>query len=181
VKIKETCTLKAFAVHRSDTSRTVSYGLVKKNLIPGIQGGRYSRGLNVNVYQGQFASLPDFGSLQPVKTVVTKVINAGISENNRNFALRFTGFLNIPEDGIYGFFLNSDDGSRLLIDGEVVVLNDGVHPRPVEKFDYVALGKGYHKMQIEYFQSTGRRPVLRLTIEKPENLRSEIPSDWLYY
>jgi len=181
VKVNETCTLKAFAVHGNDTSRTVSYNLVKKNLIPGIQGGRYSRGLNVNVYQGQFTSLPDFGALQPVKTTVTKVINARISEDSQNFALRFTGLLNIPEESIYGFYLNSDDGSKLIIDGELVVLNDGVHPRAVEKFDYIALGKGYHKIELEYFQSDSRRPVLRLMVEQPGKQRTEIPEEWLYH
>ncbi|HQK69841.1 MAG TPA: PA14 domain-containing protein [Bacteroidales bacterium] len=181
VKVNETCTLKAFAVHGNDTSRTVSYNLVKKNLIPGIQGGRYSRGLNVSVYQGQFTSLPDFGALQPVKTTVTKVINARISEDSQNFALRFTGLLNIPEESIYGFYLNSDDGSKLIIDGELVVLNDGVHPRAVEKFDYIALGKGYHKIELEYFQSDSRRPVLRLMVEQPGKQRTEIPEEWLYH
>jgi len=179
--VKESCTLKTFAVHGSDTSRSVAYNLVKKNIIPGIKGGRYGKGLAVNIYNGVFNSLPDFNTLKPVKTTVSQVINVRLADTTQNFALLFTGFLRFPEDGIYGFFLNSDDGSRLLIDGEIVVLNDGVHPRPVEKFDYVALGKGYHKIEIGYFQSTGRRPVLRLMVETPGKPRTEIPAEWMFH
>ena len=43
------------------------------------------------------------------------------------FALRFEGALSIDAEGEYTFWLKSDDGSRLTIDGKVVVDNDGIH------------------------------------------------------
>src|SRR5438270_5665624 len=35
-----------------------------------------------------------------------------------NFYVRWTGVLKVPKNGSYKFYLNSDDGSRLLIDGK---------------------------------------------------------------
>ncbi len=45
-----------------------------------------------------------------------------------NFAVRWSGFVRIEKDGKYEFVTESDDGSRLSIDGKVVVNNGGVHP-----------------------------------------------------
>src|SRR5262245_50505511 len=35
-----------------------------------------------------------------------------------DFYVRWTGILKVPKDGRYKFFLNSDDGSRLFLDGK---------------------------------------------------------------
>ncbi|MGQ9620358.1 MAG: PA14 domain-containing protein, partial [Bacteroidales bacterium] len=181
IKVMQSCSLKTFAIHGKDSSRTVAYNLVKKDLIPGIEGGRYTKGLNVEIFKGEFTSLPDFSSITPVKTTVTQMINARLADENQNFALRISGFIKIPEDGVYGFFLNSDDGSRLLIDGEVVVSNDGVHPKAIEKYDYLTLGQGYHRVETGYFQYDSRRPVLRLMVEQQGKQRMEIPIEWMFH
>src|SRR5581483_6819876 len=44
-----------------------------------------------------------------------------------HFYARWTGRIKIPRDGKYTFFTESDDGSRLWIDGKVVVDNGGLH------------------------------------------------------
>ena len=53
----------------------------------------------------------------------------GVDDRPRddNFGLRFSGWIEAPADGRYTFHLRSDDGSRLHLDGEVVVDNGGVH------------------------------------------------------
>ncbi|MDP2106589.1 MAG: PA14 domain-containing protein, partial [Desulfobulbaceae bacterium] len=43
------------------------------------------------------------------------------------FAARWTGSIRADVEGDYTFFINSDDGSRLYIDGNLVIDNDGVH------------------------------------------------------
>lgn len=43
--------------------------------------------------------------------------------------VQFSGFLNVPETDNYIFYLTSDDGSRLLLDGQVVVDNNGLVSR----------------------------------------------------
>ena len=48
-----------------------------------------------------------------------------------NIGLVLTGYLEVPADGIYTFALLSDDGSTLMLDGELLGDNDGAHS-PVE-------------------------------------------------
>jgi hypothetical protein len=62
--------------------------------------------------------------------------------------------LEVPEDGVYGFYLTSDDGSRLVVDGKQVVDNDGVHGAR-ERSGYVALAAGLHPIELLFFQGRG--------------------------
>jgi len=70
------------------------------------------------------------------------------------FAARYTGGFEVSEAGIYTFFLNSDDGSNLSIDGLTVIKNDGLHAaREVSVELY--LDAGTHDFQALYFEKTG--------------------------
>jgi len=68
------------------------------------------------------------------------------------FAIRWTGKIKIPKDGKYTFFLESDDGSRLLIDGKTVVDNGGLHDMQ-EQMGGVELKAGDHEIRIDYFEN----------------------------
>jgi len=178
--VKDAGVIKAFALYGDKKSRTVSYELIKKDIVPSKFTGRFKPGLKVNIYDGEYANLPDFKTLTPVKSMTSKVITARIAEKEQNFAMSFDGYINIPEDGIYGLYINSDDGSKLVLNDEIVLSNDGVHPRGVEKSDFYALGKGYHKIHVGYFFTTGRRPMLRFSVETPAQRRVELPENWFF-
>jgi hypothetical protein len=65
--------------------------------------------------------------------------------------ITFSGYIDVPEDGLYTFFTTSDDGSFLYIDDLLVVNNDGKHPA-VEKSGVVGLKAGKHYIKALYFQ-----------------------------
>ena len=75
--------------------------------------------------------------------------------------LIITGYLNVPEDGVYTFSLMSDDGSWLKIDGNMVVDNDRPQS-PHEEISQQALKAGLHKIEVRYFDSNGG--MLRLWV-----------------
>ena len=61
------------------------------------------------------------------------------------FACRETGFVRIPDDGEYTFYLTSDDGAELLIAGASVVSDVYSHaPRTVSAS--VRLTEGWHPL-----------------------------------
>jgi alpha-L-fucosidase len=64
------------------------------------------------------------------------------------------GYLEIPETAGYRFYTESDDGSQLLIDGQLIVDNDGDHGME-EKSGIAYLQKGWHSIRIVYFNSGG--------------------------
>ena len=72
--------------------------------------------------------MPDLESLKVAKTGSARNFDISVSEVKDGFALRFTGKIKISKKGAYRFFLASDDGSKLFIDGKEIVDHDGIHP-----------------------------------------------------
>ena len=64
-----------------------------------------------------------------------------------NFFARWTGVLRAEKAGSYTFFTDSDDGSRLIINGKTVVDNGGVHGMQ-EASGKVDLTAGDHEIRI---------------------------------
>jgi hypothetical protein len=69
-----------------------------------------------------------------------------------NFYVVWTGKIRIPADGAYTFFLESDDGSRLFIDGAQVVDDGGLHEM-LESMGKVELKAGDHVIKVEFFEA----------------------------
>ncbi len=70
------------------------------------------------------------------------------------FALRFTGMVQVPKTGKYTFSIASDDGSRLYLDDKLLIDNDGLHGM-VEKTGAVDLAAGSHPIVVTYFDNGG--------------------------
>ncbi len=118
--------------------------------------------------------LPDFTALTPVDTGITTSISLSRAQVDDGFAFTFDGRIAIPESGEYTFYLVSDDGSRLSIDGSVVVDHDGLHG-PSQRSGSVVLGHGHHDLFVEYFESANGES-LNIDIEGPGITRTSINS-----
>jgi len=70
------------------------------------------------------------------------------------FATRYTGLMYAPRAGTYTFYLMSDDGSKLYIDGTFTVNNDGLHGSQWQQGN-INLAEGNHKFVITFFQNYG--------------------------
>jgi len=125
--------------------------------------------------------LPDFSKLTPVGKIYTEVLNItprsfdqgfpGVTDRFEWFAIDYKGKIYIPQNGTYTFSLLSDDGAKLIIDGKIVIDNDGVHP-PWEKTGSIYLKKGIHEIEVPYFQ--GPRWEVALVLSVVKNGKKEI-------
>lgn len=61
-----------------------------------------------------------------------------------------TGYIEIPEDGIYTFSLTSNDGSMLYVDNTLLIDNDNPHGDKT-LVAQKAMAKGLHPIKIEFF------------------------------
>ncbi|HMU08901.1 MAG TPA: alpha-L-fucosidase [Ferruginibacter sp.] len=109
---------------------------------------------------------------------ITDVITAAKKQRVDRFAIEFSGYVKITKDGLYTFFTRSDDGSKLFIDDEEVVDNDGDHGT-VEKAGNAALKKGYHKIRVLYFDSGGGNE-LNVLIQAEGGVKMELPAAMLF-
>jgi hexosaminidase len=132
--------------------RSVVYGATFLQPISNAISGRSAPGLSFALFDGN----------SPCRTsrrqsgVDRKFRSLDLEQFGRtlNYGVRFEGYLNVEADNFYRFAIESDDGSVLTIDDEVVVDNDGDHgPRLVT--GHVPLRRGLHKISLRYFQSEG--------------------------
>merc|ERR1719329_282885 len=71
-----------------------------------------------------------------------------------NFAVRWTGTLNIKNTGYYRFYTYSDDGSKMWIDGRQIVNNDGLHGWRGRSGGR-RLSAGKHRFKVTFFEKGG--------------------------
>jgi hypothetical protein len=92
-------------------------------------------GLDVAYYAIPDATgMPDFGALRPERRGVVQTIDVGQTSGEfdrsgraEHVAAVYEGFLSVQTPGAYRPTLASDDGSRLYLDGTLVIDNDGLH------------------------------------------------------
>jgi hypothetical protein len=97
------------------------------------------------------------------------------------FAARYTSELQIDTAGSYTFYLNSDDGSALSIDGERIINNDGRHGATQRQVT-IELSAGTHDIDVQYFEAFGSQ-TLQLLWNGPDTggRRVQLGNDDLTY
>lgn len=87
---------------------------------------RYVNGLDYRYYEGRWwRMLPNFEHMVPAKTGVVSNFDISVRDRDEHVGLCFSGFIQVPTDGEYTFFLQSDDGSKLYI-GEPTLRIHGI-------------------------------------------------------
>jgi len=81
----------------------------------GDQSG-WVNGLDYNCYEGNWLHMPDFDRLLPTKSGTVTNFDLGVITRANDVGLQFTGYVEVPRDGIYNFTTISDDGSIMFID-----------------------------------------------------------------
>lgn len=124
-------------------------------------------GLLLRLYdvEQSLQALPDLpADIKPneIKTI-TKLDLSGddFAPLEDGFLSEIVGALHITTAGRYTFQLMSDDGSRLWIDGRVVIDHDGLHGAE-PKTGVALLSPGWHDLRILHFDAGGAE---RLTLE----------------
>jgi len=94
------------------------------------------------------------------------------------FSTKFEGYIEIPRDGIYGFKLSSDDGSRLCIDEKAILNGWGksVYTGKTQLF----LKKGLHDITISHMEHEGNAALWLYWKPPGKKIFSKIPSDFFY-
>lgn len=105
--------------------------------------------------------LPDFSTLTPSSEEVVSNLNYAASSGDfagsgrmNNVGAVFTGYVSVPVDDFYTFYLNSDDGSELFLGTTLLIDNGNLHSMR-EYSASIGLKAGTHALRVEYFEFTG--------------------------
>lgn len=143
-------------------------------------------GVRYKQYQGKgWKDIPNFDALQPVAEYTGhefQVDDAKLSPAQKDGSVQFglvaESFLDIPVEGEYRFYTRSDDGSKLYVNGKMVVDNGGDHGVQ-ERVGKIELTKGRHLIRIEHFNGSGGY-WLEAYYNGPGLAKQIIPADRLF-
>ena len=90
----------------------------------------------------------------------------GVTNRFEWFAIDYQGSVYVPVAGEYAFKLFSDDGSRLYIDGKVVIDMDRIQGWDLAE-GKAKLTQGDHQFRLSYFQGPATQLGLRLLVKPP--------------
>jgi hypothetical protein len=127
------------------------------------------------------AFLPDFDALTAYADGIVANINVpstggvfSTSGRADQIGAVYEGYVNVPSDGLYTFYTNSDDGSRLFIGDTLVVDNDGLHGM-VERGGQIALRAGRHTTRVEFFENGGGAGLI-VSYQSPTLSKRVVPA-----
>lgn len=107
-------------------------------------------GLNYELFKGEFSSAKNITgeSSKAIIDDISKPENAP----DTFFALKYRGFVEVPEDGLYRLKLTANDGAVLYINNELVIDLDGFSYGK-ETYGFVHFKKGLHPIKLNFFQA----------------------------
>ncbi len=107
-------------------------------------------------YLDNLSFLPALGNKKPDVTGKSFEITSDELTNKikSNTAVRFTTQIEADQADTYIFYVRSDDGSKLFVDGEPIVDNDGDHGVQ-EKDGKIDLESGRHTIEVLWFNGGG--------------------------
>jgi UDP-2,3-diacylglucosamine pyrophosphatase LpxH len=118
-------------------------------------------GLSYTYFEGNWDGIPDFTKQTPIKNGIANDFLVGdIALNKNNFGIKYTGYIEILEDGMYYFRCRADDAGSLKIHDKLVCL-DGTSAifdnsdRKVGPTGAIALKKGMHPVEINFYENQG--------------------------
>lgn len=155
VNLNESATIKAVAyADGMEKSDIMTAEATKADYWPGLKVNPGKKGISYAFYEGKMRKTTDMLKMSPVRTGICETYS--IEELNppkEHFGVIYKAYLKLDKPDVYWFHMTSDDGAVLWIDGKEVVLNEGSHAG-MHAMGSVALGSGFHEVELRYFQDT---------------------------
>jgi fibronectin-binding autotransporter adhesin len=135
--------------------------------------------VDTRTFTGQAQSDASLVNFTGTANSVGTSTNLNIAAQPTTTGTQFLGGLNINTAGTYSFGLNTDDGSRLYIDGVLLINNEGGHGA-TNLTNSVTLDAGRHEIRIDYVNNSGGGSIA-VTYSGPDQVASgAIPSANLF-
>jgi hexosaminidase len=175
--------IKTVQISESGKRSSISKIIIKNSdVIPSIPIQPTKQGLKFHYYQSFFQQTNELDTANPLRSGI-HTESIGIknykTKEIRYFGLKLEGYIYVDETASYTFSCIADDGAKIFIDNDLIVDNDGRHWIN-EAFGAVKLEKGFHKINISYFDADGSTE-LKCHIQQEGKEKQEIKSSQLYY
>ena len=146
-------------------------------LVPDIKGLKTAPGVFWKSYNGDFKWVPDVVTLEAKATGNTKIPTIDVKKDDAQ-ALLFTGYLNIPEDGDYTLYLNTNGKSFLRLHDIALIDADFGYKTGDERQATIKLKKGLHPLKLTFLKQFEGKDILTLQWSGPNIKKQSIPESF---
>jgi hypothetical protein len=165
---------KVLQVRRPDASAPRPYD---QALVPAVADQKTKAGISWKAYRGSFSWVPEVAGLQPVATGQASRLDAAALSKAAGQALYFDGYLRIPQDGEYTFYLSAGGGAVLRLHEANLIDADYGYSAGTERQARVLLKAGLHPFRFYYAGKGGAKPALDFQWQGPGIARQPIPAN----
>ncbi|HEY4417515.1 MAG TPA: sulfatase-like hydrolase/transferase [Verrucomicrobiae bacterium] len=125
------------------------------DLVPAVEAANLVQGkLNYAVYHGTWPWVPDFDALTPDATGQSVGLHVAGLAQTQSFGISYKGYLTVPADGQYTFYLTDDSGAQLWLH-EAHLIDDDFNHTGAEISSSIWLQAGSHPIRLFYRHNSG--------------------------
>ncbi len=135
--------------------------------VPAVDAANLAPGVRWTAYLGEFPWVPEFASLKPDGLGRVRRPELSILPRKTDVGVEFSGFINVPADGEYTFYLEADSGVLLRIHEATVVDADFGYQSGTERSGKILLKAGKHPFRLYYARRKGGTPSLEWSWSGP--------------
>ena len=117
-----------------------------------------NRVINYATYQGNWPWVPEFAALTSVSTGTVAGLDLSVRPSDTNYGVAFSGYISVPADGDYTFYLTNDSGGHFRIH-DATVIDDDFNHTGAEVSGTIRLKTGQHLFRLYYRHGTGAQTL----------------------
>lgn len=145
------------------------------DLIPSVAGIQTKAGVQWTNYSGDFNWVPKLSALTPSATGTVNSPDSDLLRKSGKKAIYFNGYLQIPADGEYTFYLTAKGKAFLRIHQAAVIDADFDYQPGTEQTATINLKSGLHPFHLYYIATSGDNPLLTFDWSVAGNEKQAIP------
>lgn len=146
-------------------------------LVPAVDEVETKNGISWKSFKGEFPWVPEVATLAQYEAGVVDQLNGTVNSGNDSGVMFFEGYIRVPLDGDYTFYLSANSAAFLRIHDAAVVDADYGYFQNSPKSGSIKLKAGLHPYRIYYKSPRKGKSSLELEWSGPSLEREVIPAN----
>ncbi len=152
---------------------------MEKGHFPALKGiSSHRNGVRFTYHEAEVKSVDELDKVPVLARGVAPYFQMDSAKREEYFGFQYKTLWKVDTTARYHILCGSDDGTKVWLDGKLILDNDGAHGTSwVEAI--ADIDAGFHRLEVKYFQKTGGK-TLTLNWEGPGFAETAIPASALF-
>ncbi|MFB9052737.1 sulfatase-like hydrolase/transferase [Formosa undariae] len=145
-------------------------------LVPAVLESNIKKGVQWKGYFGNFPWVPQVTTLTPAAEGIMDSPNTETKAQNEYDTMYYEGFIRVPKDGDYTFYVTANNSAVLRIHNALVIDADYEYFQNVPKSGEIKLKAGLHPYRLYFNKGDKKKPALKLEWKGPGIAKEKVPA-----